>query len=52
MPPTLIASIYGMNIKLPVIGGEKIWDFVLLIGMMLFSVLMALFLFRKRKMIK
>ncbi|HOG41759.1 MAG TPA: CorA family divalent cation transporter, partial [Bacteroidales bacterium] len=28
MPPTLIASIYGMNIKLPLIGG--LWDILLL----------------------
>ncbi len=52
MPPTLIASIYGMNVKLPVISENKWWDFVVLLSLMLLSVFMAIFLFRKRKMIK
>ena len=49
MPPTLVASIYGMNVKLPLIGG--IWDFVMIMGIMLFLVLMVLIIFRSRKML-
>jgi magnesium transporter len=47
MPPTLIASIYGMNIVLPVLGG--IYDFLLLIVVMLISVLLASLLFRMKR---
>ena len=49
MPPTLVASIYGMNVKLPLIGG--IWDFVMIISLMLMLVLMVLIIFRRRKML-
>jgi len=47
MPPTLIASIYGMNIILPTLGG--IYDFLLLIVVMLISVLLASLLFRMKR---
>jgi magnesium transporter len=49
MPPTLIASIYGMNIKLPLIGG--LWDILLLGGLMLTVVFIVLFIFRRRRML-
>jgi magnesium transporter len=49
MPPTLIASIYGMNIKLPLIGG--LWDILLLGGLMLTVVLFVIFIFRRRRML-
>ncbi len=49
MPPTLVASIYGMNVKLPLIGG--IWDFVMIISLMLTLVLMVLIIFHRRKML-
>ena len=49
MPPTLIASIYGMNIKLPLIGG--LWDILLLGGLMLTVVFVVLFIFRRRRML-
>ncbi len=49
MPPTLIASIYGMNIKLPLIGG--LWDIMLLGGLMLTVVFVVLFIFRRRRML-
>ncbi len=52
MPPTLIASIYGMNIKLPMLGGDTLWDFILIIVLMVFSVMFAVLVFRKRKVIK
>ncbi|MFA5326047.1 MAG: CorA family divalent cation transporter, partial [Bacteroidales bacterium] len=49
MPPTLIASIYGMNIKLPMVG--DFWDFVIVGGVMLLSVIFALIIFKKRRML-
>lgn len=49
MPPTLIASIYGMNIKLPLIGG--LWDILLLGSLMLTVVLVVIFIFRRRRML-
>ncbi len=50
MPPTLIASIYGMNVDLPAVGGWKYWNFVILTGVMLISVIAAWILFTRRKM--
>ena len=52
MPPTLIASIYGMNVKLPIVSGSQLWDFIILLLLMLLSVVIAIFLFKRRKMIK
>lgn len=49
MPPTLVASIYGMNVKLPLIGG--IWDFLMIMVIMLMLVLMVIIIFRSRKML-
>lgn len=49
MPPTLIASIYGMNVELPLIGGR--WDIVLVICIMLMTIITTLIIFRKRKML-
>jgi magnesium transporter len=48
MPPTLIASIYGMNFKLM---PELEWDYgyLLSIGIMVFSVAIILILFKKKK---
>ena len=48
MPPTLIASIYGMNIKLPLVGGN--WDMLVVGGVMVLTVLASIIIFRKRKM--
>ena len=48
MPPTLISGIFGMNIGLPIFN-EK-WDFLMVVGIMLVSVGIASFLFRRRKM--
>lgn len=48
MPPTLIASIYGMNLKLPLIGGYK--DFVLVGGLMFVIVAVVIFIFRRNRM--
>lgn len=49
MPPTLIASIYGMNIDLPIIGGK--WDIMVIVCVMLISILGSLIIFRRRKML-
>ncbi|MBQ0024348.1 MAG: magnesium and cobalt transport protein CorA [Bacteroidales bacterium] len=49
MPPTLIASIYGMNVKLPLIGGN--WDIAVVGSVMLISIITALLIFRRRKML-
>ncbi|MBI5538583.1 MAG: magnesium/cobalt transporter CorA [Bacteroidia bacterium] len=48
MPPTLIASIYGMNFKfMPEIGWK--FGYLLAIFLMIFSVAVTLILFKKRK---
>lgn len=49
MPPTLVASIYGMNVQLPLIGG--IWDFLMIMMLMLLLVGMVIIIFRRRKML-
>ena len=48
MPPTLIASIYGMNIQLPLVGG--FWDILIVLGAMLVIVLLVFLFFRRKKM--
>ncbi len=50
MPPTLISGIFGMNVALPIF--DRWWDFLMIAGVMLISVLLASLLFRKRKMMK
>jgi magnesium transporter len=50
MPPTLIASIYGMNLNLPMIGGMV--DFAIVMVMMLFAVITVSILFRRKNMLK
>lgn len=49
MPPTLIASFYGMNIKLPLAGGN--WDILIVSGLMLVVLVAAFFIFKWRKML-
>jgi magnesium transporter len=49
MPPTLIASIYGMNIKLP--GMENGGAFWWLVGVMVVSIGVTVIVFKKRKML-
>jgi Mg2+ and Co2+ transporters len=48
-PPMLIASIYGMNVALPSVGG--IWDFFIVLFVMLISVFCAFLIFRHRHML-
>ena len=49
MPPTLIASFYGMNVNLPMSG--QWWDWVVILGLMLISFALILLIFKKRKML-
>ncbi|MBQ1842379.1 MAG: LPXTG cell wall anchor domain-containing protein, partial [Bacteroidales bacterium] len=49
MPPTLVASFYGMNVKLPMTGTS--WDWVIIIGIMLVTFAVVLILFKRRKML-
>ena len=50
MPATLIASIYGMNVELPIM--ETRWDFVLIMTVMVTSVLTAVYFIRRKRMLK
>ncbi len=49
MPPTLVASFYGMNVELPL--SDKPWSWVLICGFMIFSLAIILYLFKRRKML-
>lgn len=49
MPATLIASIYGMNLELPLAGG--LWDLAIVLGAMALIVLVVLLIFRRKKML-
>ena len=46
MPPTLIASIYGMNINLPV-AGSGLADFFILLALMIVAIFVVILVFRK-----
>lgn len=49
MPPTLIASFYGMNVVLP--QTDTVWDWVIILGLMLMSFFIIFVIFKKRKML-
>ena len=49
MPPTLVASFYGMNVDLPL--SDKSWSWVLICGFMIFLLAIILYLFKRRKML-
>ncbi len=49
MPPTLVASFYGMNVALPL--AEKPWAWILVIGIMVLTLAITLFFFQRRKML-
>lgn len=49
MPPTVIASIFGMNVELPIFGAKI--DFLYIMMVMFVSVLIASWVFKKRKML-
>lgn len=50
MPPTVIASIYGMNVDLPIMGGMV--DFAVIMLIMMVSVVTVSILFKRKKMLK
>ena len=49
MPPTLVASFYGMNVALPL--SEQPWSWLMIIGIMLLTLAVTLILFQRRKML-
>lgn len=55
MPPTLIASFYGMNVRLPIIGsltpGDSPWNWVIIVGVMALAFGTVWFIFKKKKML-
>ena len=51
MPPTLIASFYGMNVALPIIPCDSPWNWVIIISMMIISVLIVFFLLNRKKLL-
>ncbi len=48
MPPTLISGIFGMNVGLPILDSK--WDFLIIVGIMLVSVLVASYVFKRHKL--
>ena len=49
MPPTLVASFYGMNVSLPLMNSR--WAWVIILAVMLLSIVGVVFIFKKRKML-
>ncbi len=49
MPPTLIASIYGMNVKLPV--AESPLAFLLVMITVVMSAILPVWYFKKKKLL-
>jgi magnesium transporter len=50
MPPTLVASIYGMNVELPFAEIGK-YSFPITVGLMVLSLFITIFYFRKKKLL-
>ena len=48
MPATLISGIFGMNVQLPILDNK--WDFLIVAGVMLLSVLVVSLVFKKKKL--
>ena len=55
MPPTLVASFYGMNVRLPMIGASdpnaSFWNWVIIIAVMVLSVGAVWMIFKKKKLL-
>ena len=49
MPPTLIASFYGMNVVLPMTGTS--WDWGIILGLRALSFVIILYVFKRMKML-
>lgn len=50
MPPTLVASFFGMNVVLP-LSESSPWSWVIILAIMLLSLAVVLVLFQRRKML-
>lgn len=50
MPPTLIASFYGMNVKLPILGTTGPWDWIIVAALMVVSVTSVYIIFKIKKL--
>ena len=55
MPPTLIASFFGMNVRRPMIGADEPnaspWNWVIIIGVMVLTFASVWFVFKKKKLL-
>ena len=55
MPPTLVASFYGMNVRLPMIGASdpnvSPWNWIIIVAVMLISVAVVWYIFKKKKLL-
>ena len=51
MPPTLIASFYGMNVALPMIPGDTQWNWVIIVSLMVVSFVIVFLIFKRKKML-
>ena len=51
MPPTLIASMYGMNLWLPLVDENEGWDLIISAAIMIVSVVITFFFFKRRKIL-
>lgn len=55
MPPTLIASFFGMNVRLPMIGSdtpnESPWNWVIIVAVMMLTFASVWFIFKKKKLL-
>ena len=53
--PTLVASFYGMNVRLPMIGADEPnaspWNWVIILGVMVLSFVAVLLVFKRRKLL-
>ena len=49
MPPTLIASIYGMNVDLP--AGGRSWAFAFVMGVIVLSAIVPIVFFKRKKLL-
>ena len=55
MPPTLVASFYGMNVRLPMIGASdpnaSFWNWIIIIAVMALSVITVWIIFKRKKLL-
>ena len=55
MPPTLVASFYGMNVRLPMTGASdpnaSFWNWIIIIAVMALSVITVWIIFKRKKLL-